>query len=69
MLHIKIEGKQPRRKHRTRWIDQIRKDIDIWWENEKKMGSGRTEIAGDLSVIAAISLEMSQEWWFYSMLP
>ena len=33
MLHIKIEGKQPRRKHRTRWIDQIRKDIEMRVEN------------------------------------
>ena len=54
MLHTKIEGKPLRRNPRTRWIDQIRTDIEMRvgnWEEIKKMGSGRIETAGDFSVI------------------
>ena len=33
MLHTKMEEKQPRGRPRTRWIDQIRKDIEKRREN------------------------------------
>ena len=33
MLHIKMEGKRPRGRPRTRWIDQIRTDIEMRGEN------------------------------------
>ena len=33
MLYTKMEGKRPREKPRTRWIDQIRKDGEIGGEN------------------------------------
>ena len=36
MLHTKIEGKQSRGRPRTRWIDQIRKDLEIRGENWKE---------------------------------
>ena len=29
VLHTKMEGKQPRERPRTRWKDQIRKDIEL----------------------------------------
>ena len=29
ILHTKMEGKQPRGRPRTRWIDQIRKDLKM----------------------------------------
>ena len=27
--HTKMEGKQPRGRHQTRWMDQIRKDLEM----------------------------------------
>jgi hypothetical protein len=33
MLHTKIDGKRPRGRSRTRWMDQIRKDIETRREN------------------------------------
>ena len=39
MLHTKMEGKRPRGRPRIRWIDQIRKGIDIYilyWIHDKK---------------------------------
>ena len=53
MLHTKMEGKQPRGRPRTKWIDQSRKDIKI---RRKKLGRNtrkwnRIEMARDLSVI------------------
>ena len=33
MLHTKMEGKEPKGKPRSRWINQIRKDIDMREEN------------------------------------
>jgi hypothetical protein len=39
MLHTKMKGKQPRERPRSRWIDQIRKDIEIRrgkWEEIKE---------------------------------
>ena len=33
MLHTKLEGKQPRGRPRNRWIDQVRKDIEMRGEN------------------------------------
>ena len=33
MLHTKMEGKRPRGRSRTRWIDQIGKSIEMRGEN------------------------------------
>ena len=46
-----MEGKLPRGRPRTRWIDQIRED----WEIEKKYKkreSGKMATAGDFSSLA-----------------
>ena len=55
MLLTKMEGKRPRELPRTRWIDQIRKDIEMRGEKigkiYKKTGNGTIEMAGDFSVI------------------
>ena len=55
MLHTGMEGKRPRRRPKTKWIDQIRKDIEMtgenWEEIQDKTGSGQIETAGVLSVI------------------
>jgi hypothetical protein len=32
-LHTKMEGIKPRGRSKTRWIDQIRKDIEMRGEN------------------------------------
>ena len=37
MLHTKMEGKRPRGRPRTRWIYQIRKNIEIRRENWEKI--------------------------------
>ena len=38
MLHTRMDGKRPRRRSKTRWIDQIRKDIEMRGENwERKL--------------------------------
>ena len=54
MLHKEMEGKQPSRRPRTRWIDQIRNDVEKWvgkiGNKHKKSGNGRIEMAGDFSV-------------------
>ena len=36
MLHAKMEGKWPRGRPRTKWIDKVRKDIEMWGENMLK---------------------------------
>ena len=56
MLQTKMEGKRPRGRPRTRWMDLIRKDIKIRDENWKEMQENRkwenrNKIAGDFSVI------------------
>jgi hypothetical protein len=39
MLQTKMQGKRPRGRPRTKWIDQIRKDVETRGENlvEKKI--------------------------------
>ena len=52
--YTKMEGKQQRLRSRIRWIDPIRKDIEVRGENceeIKKTGIGRIEAAGNFSVI------------------
>ena len=47
MLHTKMEEKQPRGRPRTRWLDQIRKDIELRgenWEEYKKRISVRISL-------------------------
>ena len=55
ILHTKMEGKRVRGKPRTRWIDQIRKDIEMrvenWGKKYKKTGSVTVETAGNFCVI------------------
>ena len=49
-----MEGKQPRGRLRTTWLDQIRKDTEMRgksWEEIQKTGSERIGTAGDFSVI------------------
>ena len=41
MLHTKMEGKPPRGRLRTHWIDQIRNDIEIRVENWKEIQEDR----------------------------
>ena len=41
MLHTKMERKQPRGKPKTRWIDQIRKDIEMRGENWEEIQENR----------------------------
>ena len=45
MLPTKMEGKRPRERPRTKWIDEIGKDIEMREERNgkkyKKTGSGR----------------------------
>ena len=41
MVHTKIEGKMPRRKPRTRWIDQIRKDKKMREKNWEEIEENR----------------------------
>ena len=40
-LHRKMEGKRPRSRPRTRWIDRIRKDIEMRGENWEEMQENR----------------------------
>ena len=64
MLQIKMEGKWPRGRSKTRWIDQIRKNIKMRGENWKKIQenrSGGIETAGDFSVI--VDLYLWKWWW------
>ena len=35
-LHTKVDGRRPRRIPKTRWTDQIRKDIEMRGENWEK---------------------------------
>ena len=37
MLHTKMGGKRPRRRPRTRWIDQIRMDLEMRGESWKEI--------------------------------
>ena len=49
-----MEGKQTRRRPRIRWIDQIRKYIEVrrWkWEEVQENRKSEIEMAGDFSVI------------------
>ena len=41
MLHTKMEGKPPRGRPRTRWIDQIRKDVEMRGENWEEILENR----------------------------
>ena len=67
MLHRKIEGKLPRGRPRTRWLDQIRKDIEMRGENwEEIQESRKLENKGGwrfLSNSLPISVKTTQEWW------
>ena len=58
MLHSTIEEKLPRGRPRTRWMDQIRKDIEMEGNIGKntKTGSGRIETARDFSVLVDLYL-------------
>ena len=53
MLHIKLEGKLPKEGPKIRWLDEIRKDIEIRWGNGKKCEKtvgGKIETNGDFFV-------------------
>ena len=41
MLHTKMEGKRPRGRRKTTWIDQIRKDIEMRGENWEQIQENR----------------------------
>ena len=41
ILHDNLTGKRPRGRPRTRWIDQIRKDIKIIGENWEEIKENR----------------------------
>ena len=54
MLHTKNEWKWSRGRPRTRWIDHIRKGVEMRggnWVEIKENRSGRIEMARDFSVI------------------
>ena len=43
MLHTKMEGKRPTGRPKTRWIDKIRKDIEMRGENWEEIEEKRTK--------------------------
>ena len=63
MQSTKMEGKRPRGRYRTRWIDQIRKDIEIRGENWEQIQENRKWENKDgwrfLYSTPSISLEMN----------
>ena len=64
MLYSQMEEKLPKGRPRTRWVDQIRKDILVYKsegiganrKKYKKTRSGRMDMAGDLYVIVDLYL-------------
>ena len=48
MLQTKSRGKRSRRRLRTRWLDQIREDIEDGGQTWPEIKHGRTEVAGVL---------------------
>ena len=62
MLHTEMEGKRPRERSRTRWIDQIRNDMEMKGKKlEEIQECGRIEMMGDFVIVDKISLEVTYE--------